>query len=47
MKRPRHAVENLIQKHWLWRRRVGRSVRFLMADLMTQLAEDFRVEARR
>ena len=40
------TVDHLIQTHDLWRRRVGRSVRFLMVDVLTQLAEKFRVEAR-
>jgi excisionase family DNA binding protein len=40
------TIEHLIQTHGLWRRRVGRSVRFLLADVLIQLAEKFRVEAR-
>lgn len=40
------TVEHLIQTHNLWRRRVGRSVRFLLEDVLCQLANDFRVEAR-
>jgi len=40
------TVEHLIQTHGLWRRRVGRAVRFLLADVLCQLANDFRVQAR-
>ncbi len=40
------TVEHLIQTHNLWRRRVGRSVRFLLEDVLCQLASDFRVAAR-
>jgi excisionase family DNA binding protein len=40
------TVEHLIQTHGLWRRRLGRSVRFLLADVVCQLANSFRVQAR-
>lgn len=40
------TVEHLIHTYGLWRRCVGRSVRFLMADVLGQLAASFRVEAR-
>lgn len=40
------TVEHLIQTHGLWRRHVGRTVRFLLADVLIQLAETFRVGAR-
>jgi excisionase family DNA binding protein len=40
------TVEQLILTHGLWRRRVGRTVRFLLADVLHQLANDFRVDSR-
>lgn len=40
------TVEHLIRTHGLWRRHVGRRVRFLLADVLVQLAEKFRVGAR-
>ena len=40
------TVEQLIGTHGLWRRQVGRTVRFLLADVLMQLAQRFRVEAR-
>jgi hypothetical protein len=38
------SVEHLVNRV-LWRRRVGRSVRFFLADVLLQLAEQFRVAA--
>lgn len=40
-----HAFEHLIHARSLWRRRVGRSVRFLLGDVLCQLATTFRVQA--
>ena len=37
------TVEHLMRDHGLWHRKVGRSVRFLLADILTQLANNFRV----
>jgi|EBPBio282013_DNA_FD.fasta_scaffold13146_3 excisionase family DNA binding protein len=40
------TVEHLVQTRGLWRRRVGRADRFLLSDVLIQLGEKFRVEAR-
>jgi excisionase family DNA binding protein len=40
------TVEHLIQTHGLWRRCVGRLVRFRVGDVLSQLAISFRVQAR-
>jgi excisionase family DNA binding protein len=37
------SVEHLVRNRGLWRRRVGRSVRFLLGDVLLQLADEFRV----
>lgn len=39
------SVEYLVRNRGLWRRRVGRSVRFLLGDVLLQLADEFRVAA--
>ena len=39
------SVEHLVRNRGLWRRRVGRSVRFLLGDVLLQLADQFRVAA--
>jgi excisionase family DNA binding protein len=39
------SVEHLVSNRGLWRRRVGRSVRFLLGDVLLQLADEFRVAA--
>ena len=38
------TVEHLVNRG-LWRRRVGRSVRFFLGDVLLQLADEFRVAA--
>ena len=40
------TVEHLIRNKGFWHRKAGRLVRFLLADVLTQLANDFRVPAR-
>jgi excisionase family DNA binding protein len=37
------SVEQLVRNRGLWRRCVGRSVRFLLGDVLLQLADEFRV----
>ena len=39
------SVEHLVRNRGLWRRCVGRSVRFLLGDVLLQLADEFRVAA--
>jgi excisionase family DNA binding protein len=40
------TVEVLNRNRGLWRRHIGRTVRFLLADVLHQLASDFRVDSR-
>jgi excisionase family DNA binding protein len=40
------SVEHLVRHHGLWRRQVGRSVRFFLGDVLLQLQDEFRVAAR-
>ncbi len=39
------TIETLVRKHGLWRRRIGRQVRFSLAEVLTQLMSTYRVSA--
>ena len=39
------TIENLIRIHGLWRRRIGRQVRFSLADVLAQFMSTYRVPA--
>lgn len=39
------TIEQLVRKHGLWRRRIGRTVRFSLVELLTQLTTIYKVPA--